>query len=184
MISPWRCFIRITNIFVSPFEANTNRVCDLCHFTIYEFKSWLQVTLLMHQHVVTLHSWLVHRLSASTLFFHLSHGTSVYKSSLGLHLRLVPRSPFLAIFTLSSHSWVTSYWASIERIISSILWTLLECHLDITAKINQALVWFSYIHIWTNSNMVKPIHDSSYLIHFGLTNPLNHFNLYYDHIYA
>jgi hypothetical protein len=22
--------------------------------------------------------------------------------------------------------------------------------------------------------MVKPIHDSSYLIHFGLTNPLNH----------
>jgi hypothetical protein len=32
--------------------------------------------------------------------------------------------------------------------------------------------------------MVKPIHGSSYLIHFGLTNPLNHFNLYYDHIYA
>jgi hypothetical protein len=32
--------------------------------------------------------------------------------------------------------------------------------------------------------MVKPIHDSSYLVHFGLTNPLNHFNLYYDHIYA
>jgi hypothetical protein len=31
--------------------------------------------------------------------------------------------------------------------------------------------------------MVKPIHDSSYLIHFGLTNPLNHFNLYYDQIY-
>jgi hypothetical protein len=26
--------------------------------------------------------------------------------------------------------------------------------------------------------MVKLIHDSSYLIHFGLTNPLNHFNLY------
>jgi hypothetical protein len=24
--------------------------------------------------------------------------------------------------------------------------------------------------------MVKPIHNSSYLIHFGLTNPLNHFN--------
>jgi hypothetical protein len=32
--------------------------------------------------------------------------------------------------------------------------------------------------------MVKPIHDSSYFIHFSLTNPLNHFNLYYDHIYA
>jgi hypothetical protein len=32
--------------------------------------------------------------------------------------------------------------------------------------------------------MVKPVHDSSYLIHFGLTNPLNHFNLYSDHIYA
>jgi hypothetical protein len=31
--------------------------------------------------------------------------------------------------------------------------------------------------------MVKPIHDSSYLIHFVLTNPLNHFNLYSDHIY-
>jgi hypothetical protein len=28
--------------------------------------------------------------------------------------------------------------------------------------------------------MVKPIHDSSYIIHFGLTNPLNHFNLYSD----
>jgi hypothetical protein len=32
--------------------------------------------------------------------------------------------------------------------------------------------------------MVKPIHDSSYIIHFGLTNPLNHFNLYSDHIYV
>jgi hypothetical protein len=32
--------------------------------------------------------------------------------------------------------------------------------------------------------MVKPIHDSSYLIHFGLTNPLNHFILYYDHMYV
>jgi hypothetical protein len=32
--------------------------------------------------------------------------------------------------------------------------------------------------------MVKPIHDSSYLIHFGLTNPLNHTNLYSDHIYV
>jgi hypothetical protein len=32
--------------------------------------------------------------------------------------------------------------------------------------------------------MVKSIHDSSYLIHFGLTNPLNHFNLYYDHMYV
>jgi hypothetical protein len=32
--------------------------------------------------------------------------------------------------------------------------------------------------------MVKPIHDSSYIIHFGLTNPLNHFNLYFDHIYV
>jgi len=30
--------------------------CDLYHITLYEFKSWLQVTLLMHQHVVTLHS--------------------------------------------------------------------------------------------------------------------------------
>jgi hypothetical protein len=32
--------------------------------------------------------------------------------------------------------------------------------------------------------MVKPIHDSSYLIHFGLTYPLNHFILYSDHIYV
>jgi hypothetical protein len=32
--------------------------------------------------------------------------------------------------------------------------------------------------------MVKPIHDSSYLIHFGLTNPLNHFILYSDHMYV
>jgi hypothetical protein len=31
---------------------------------------------------------------------------------------------------------------------------------------------------------ILPFHDSSYLIHFGLTNPLNHFNLYSDHIYA
>jgi hypothetical protein len=30
--------------------------CDLYLFTIYEFKSWLQVTLLMHQHIITLHS--------------------------------------------------------------------------------------------------------------------------------
>jgi hypothetical protein len=30
--------------------------------------------------------------------------------------------------------------------------------------------------------MVKTIHDSSYLIHFGLTNPLNHFILYSDHM--
>jgi hypothetical protein len=32
--------------------------------------------------------------------------------------------------------------------------------------------------------MVKSIHDFSYLIHFGLTNPLNHFNLYSDHMYV
>ena len=32
--------------------------------------------------------------------------------------------------------------------------------------------------------MVKPIHDSSYLIHFGLTSPLNHFILYSDHMYV
>jgi hypothetical protein len=32
--------------------------------------------------------------------------------------------------------------------------------------------------------MVKPIHDSSYLIYFGLTNPLNHFILYSDHMYV
>jgi hypothetical protein len=32
--------------------------------------------------------------------------------------------------------------------------------------------------------MVKPIHDSSYLIHFGLANPLNHFILYSDHMYV
>ena len=36
--------------------------------------------------------------------FHLSHGTSVLKPLLALHLCLVPRSPFLVIFTLSSHS--------------------------------------------------------------------------------
>jgi hypothetical protein len=43
-------------ILVSAFEANTNKTCDLNHFTIYEFNSWLQVTLLMHQHNITLHS--------------------------------------------------------------------------------------------------------------------------------
>jgi hypothetical protein len=32
--------------------------------------------------------------------------------------------------------------------------------------------------------MFKPIHDFSYLIHFGLTNPLNHFILYSDHMYV
>ena len=32
--------------------------------------------------------------------------------------------------------------------------------------------------------MVKPIHDSSYLIHFGLINLLNHFILYLDHMYV
>jgi hypothetical protein len=32
--------------------------------------------------------------------------------------------------------------------------------------------------------MVKPIHDSSYLIHFGLANPLNHFILYHDHMFV
>jgi hypothetical protein len=32
--------------------------------------------------------------------------------------------------------------------------------------------------------MVKPIHDSSYLIHFGLTNPLNHFVLCSDHMFV
>jgi hypothetical protein len=138
----------------------------------------------MHQHIITLHSWLVHRLSASTLFFTLAMVPRSISKSLGLHLRMVPRSPFLAIFTLPSHSWVTLYWASIERIISLILWTLLGCHVDINAKINQSLVWFSYTHIWTNSNMVKSIHDSSYLIHFGLTNPFNHFNLYSDHMYV
>ena len=42
------------------------------------------------------------------LLLHLSHGTSVAKPSLALHLRLVPRSPFLTIFTLSSHPQVTS----------------------------------------------------------------------------
>jgi hypothetical protein len=62
----------ITNIFVSPFEANTNRAYDLNHFTIYELNSWIQVTLLMYQHNITLHNWLVHRLSASTLFFTLA----------------------------------------------------------------------------------------------------------------
>jgi len=34
---------------------------------------------------------------------HFSHGTSVAKPSFALNLRLVPQSPFLAIFTLSSH---------------------------------------------------------------------------------
>jgi hypothetical protein len=33
-------------------------------------------------------------------------------------------------------------------------------------------------------NMVKPIHNFSYLIHFGLTNPLNHFILCSDHMYV
>jgi hypothetical protein len=32
--------------------------------------------------------------------------------------------------------------------------------------------------------MVKPIHDSSYIIHVALTNPLNHFILYSDHMYV
>jgi hypothetical protein len=32
--------------------------------------------------------------------------------------------------------------------------------------------------------MVKSIRDSSYLIHFSLTNPLNHSILYYDHMYV
>jgi hypothetical protein len=32
--------------------------------------------------------------------------------------------------------------------------------------------------------MVKPIYDSLYLIHFGLTNPINHFVLYSDHMFV
>jgi hypothetical protein len=32
--------------------------------------------------------------------------------------------------------------------------------------------------------MVKPIHGSSYLIYFGLTYPLDHFILYFDHMYV
>jgi hypothetical protein len=46
---------------------------------------------------------------------HLSYGTSVSKPLLAVHLRLVPQSPFLAIFTLSSHTQVTSYYVSIEK---------------------------------------------------------------------
>jgi hypothetical protein len=158
VISLWRCFIRITNIFVSPFEANTNQPLCLYHFTIYEFKSWLEVILLMHQHIITLHSWLVHRLSASTLFFTLVMVPRSTRPSPSLS----SSKPFSCyLHPITSHSWVTTYWTSIERIISSILWTLLECLLDITVKINQSLVWFSKKHIWTDSNMVKSIHDSS-----------------------
>jgi hypothetical protein len=91
-----------------------------------------------------------------------------------LQLRLVPRSPFLACL----HPIKLSPSHISLRIISSILWTLLECHLDMSVKINQALVWFSCKHICTNINMVKPIHDSLYHIHFGLTLPLIDFNLY------
>jgi hypothetical protein len=52
------------------------------------------------------------------------------------------------------------------------------------SKDNKVFPKFGVGHFTTNSIMVKPIHDSSYIIHFGFTNHINHFKLYSDHIYA
>ena len=105
-------FIRFAIIFVSSLRANTCWSCDLNLSNTCEFSQLLQVTFtndLILNTIWLLIAWLVHRLKCKYSLLHLSHGTSVLKPLLALHLRLVPRSPFLAIFTLSSHTQVTSY---------------------------------------------------------------------------
>ena len=53
-------------------------------------------------HVLVI-AWLLRRPNTSTLFFSWSHGPSTPKRSLALHHCFVPRSLFLAVFTLPSY---------------------------------------------------------------------------------
>jgi hypothetical protein len=102
---------------------------------------------------------------------HFYHGTSVSKPSLALHLRLVPWSPFLVIFTLLRHRQVTSY---LEPTLS----IQLKSHnnhypypthtLSIVHHAFMTWVILFWSHILMNINIDKPIHDSLYPLHFGL----------------
>ena len=107
---------------LSSFSILLHKVCNyLClissskHMLILWLESfqhmWVQSMASSHfhwwfdpQHNMTPHSSISFSNQCKYYLLHLSHGTSVLKPSLALHLRLVPRSPFLAIFTLSSHT--------------------------------------------------------------------------------
>jgi hypothetical protein len=131
----WPCFSTCL-------ELETTVSYDLNHLITYELNRWLQIT---SSNVVTFITvwlftiWLVCRYLASTLFFTLDMIPRSISHMFVLHHRLVPWSLFLACL----HPIRLSPSHIALRIISSILWTLLECHLDMSVKINQALVWFS-----------------------------------------
>jgi hypothetical protein len=135
----WPCFFTFL-------ELATPMSYDLNHLIIYELNLWLQITssnVVIFIIVGLFTIWLVHRHLASTSFFILAMVPRSTSHLLVLHLRLVPQNPFLACLhpirlspshiTLNIHS----------KFISSILWMLIECDLDICVKINQVLVWFS-----------------------------------------
>jgi hypothetical protein len=90
--------------------------------------------------------WLVRQHLASILFFTLAMVPRSTSHLLVLHLRLVPRSRVFACI----HSIRLSPCHILLSIISSLLLSLMECHLDMSVKINQASVRFSQKHICTN----------------------------------
>jgi hypothetical protein len=117
---------------------------------------------------MTPHSLISTTTQCKCSLLHLSHGTSVSKSLLDLHLRLVPRNPFLAIFTLSSHTQVTSYKHPLKKIFNIVILTWISSGYECWDQSSFSLIHLDW-HIWITINMVKPIHDSLYPLHFGLT---------------
>jgi hypothetical protein len=116
---------------------------------------WLQVTStndLILGIIWLLIAWLVPGLNASALFFTLamvplsSSHRLAFTFAKYLEALSLLSSPYQDI--LKSHHIEHSL-----KNISSIWWSLLECHLDMSVKINQASVWFSYKHIWTHINI-------------------------------
>ena len=116
VISTQFLFIRVATIFVSLFLSKPT----LEHVTwsisthmrsIHGFRS---LPLMNQQrfdppHNMTPHSSISTSTQHKYSLLHFYHGTSISKPSLVLHLRLVPQSSFLAIFTLLRHPQVISY---------------------------------------------------------------------------
>jgi hypothetical protein len=127
---------------------------------------------------MTLHSLISSSTQCRYSLLHLSHGTSVLKLSLGLHLRLVPRSSFLAIFTLSSHPQVTLYQVSIENPFLQYCGPFLDV-IYIWMSRSIKLQFDSHRNIYgPTSNWSSQFHESLFPLHFGLTLHIIDFNLY------
>ena len=88
------------------FELKQSRLCfaSTSHFPYFNNDLFLHLNMTLHILISTL-------TQCKNYLLHSSHGRSVSKPPFALHLRLVPQSPFLAIFTLSTHQ-VTSCFES------------------------------------------------------------------------